>query len=269
MCIWLRSGRGAVGVAAAAWIGMQASAAQAVAVDVELQLLIDVSRSITDSEFVLQSGGYANAFLNPIIQNEILRVDNARIGSIAAQVIFWSKSSRQQVAVDWTLLDSSAAIDAFAGAINAAPRPFAGRTAPGSAIRFGTPLFADNGFEGTSLVMDVSGDGVQNHGANTSRARDDALAAGIDRINGLPIGGPEVRDFYQSDVIGGTGSFAIMAADMDDFSDAIRDKLFFEISGADPDEIEAPEIDAASGLGALAALGAMLALVRERRRKAT
>jgi hypothetical protein len=252
----------------AAFAGAGLHPAQAVTVDLELQLLIDVSGSINKREFELQSGGYAAAFRNPLIQDTILGTESGRVGAIAAQVIFWSRADRQHIVADWTMLDSLSAIESFAGTIESAPRPFGGRTAPGAAIRFGTSLFADNGFEGTKLIMDVSGDGVQNQGAKTSKARDEALAAGIDRINGLPIGGPAIRDFYQQNVIGGTNAFALLAEDIDDFADAIRDKLFFEISGGGPEESEVPEIDVASGLGALAALGAMLALVRERRRPA-
>ena len=133
----------------------------AVAVDLELQLLVDVSGSIDAGEFLLQRDGYAAAFQNVSIQNAIA---NGAIGSIAVQLIYWSSGSQQQVAVDWTPVSDAASANALAAAISATARPFNGGTGPQSAMAFGAPLFDNNGFEGTRLVMDVSGDGTRNSG---------------------------------------------------------------------------------------------------------
>lgn len=232
--------RGFRGISTAALLaltsGLAAHDAKAVSVDVELQLLVDVSGSVGTSEFQLQRNGYAEAFRDQEIIDFILDDDNGnRFGQSAAQFIYWAGANSQQVAVGWALLDSPASILAFADAIEASARPFSGGTAPGSAINFAVPEFENNGFEDGDLVIDVSGDGPENQGADTSTARDDALAAGVTRINGLPIGGSAaVEAFYASEVIGGTGAFSIPAAAFSDFEDIVKRKIEFEVTGTTP-----------------------------------
>lgn len=245
-------------------IGVAAHDAQAVSVDVELQLLVDVSGSVDSSEFALQRDGYADAFRDQDIIDFILDDDDgARFGQSAAQFIYWSGASQQDVAVGWTLLDSEASILAFADAIEATTRPFGGLTAPGSAINFATPEFDGNGFEDGDLVIDVSGDGVENDGADTSDARDAALAAGVTRINGLPIGGDAaVEAFYASDIIGGTGAFSLAASSFDDFEDVVTRKVEFEVTG------DTPVIPVPASIPLLLSGVGMLGALRMRRKSA-
>jgi hypothetical protein len=197
-------------------------------VDLELQLLMDVSGSVDDSEFLLQRTGYSDAFRDPGTLSQILGCGG---GAIAVQLIYWSGSSEQAVAVDWTIISDAASATAFADAVDAAARPFAGLTAPGSAINFGAPLFS-NAITSDRQVIDVSGDGAQNSGADTSDARDAALASGIDAINGLVIlGEAGLETFYNDNVKGGSGAFVLVADDFVDFEQAIKDKLGQEICG--------------------------------------
>jgi hypothetical protein len=205
-------------------------AVYATPVDIELQLLIDVSGSIDSAEFALQKGGYSNAFRDAGIQSAITDTSDGAIGAIAAQLIYWSSSYQQVVGVDWTLIDSTTAANDFADLIDDTIRPYSGSTAPGSAIAFGDGLFA-NTFEGSKLIMDVSGDGTQNDGYNTALARDAALSAGIDTINGLAIGGSSLVDWYAANVIGGTGAFVLQATDFAAFDAAIKTKIFREVNG--------------------------------------
>ncbi|MDT7043526.1 DUF1194 domain-containing protein [Candidatus Nitronereus thalassa] len=202
--------------------------AQATAVDVELQLLVDISGSVDSTEFALQRTGYINAFKSAAVQTAI---SNGTIGSIAVQLIYWSGSGQQSVAVDWMEMNSLASANTFETTLLAAGRPYSGLTAPGSAINFGVGEFSGNGFDGALQVMDVSGDGTQNNGASTSAARNAALLAGIDQINGLPIGGSSLETWYQNNVQGGTDSFVILAGSFADFQAAIEQKLVSEISG--------------------------------------
>jgi len=143
-------------------------------VDLELQLLMDVSGSVDDSEFLLQRTGYSNAFRDASTLSQILGCGD---GAIAVQLIYWSGSTQQQVAVDWTIISDAASATAFANAIDAAARPFAGLTAPGSAINFGAPLLFSNAITSDRQVIDVSGDGAENSGDDTSDARDAALTS--------------------------------------------------------------------------------------------
>ena len=205
-----------------------ATPVSAVPVSLELALLVDVSSSVDASEFVLQRDGYVNAFQNPAIQAAIANLAGA--GGIAVTYVQWSGGAQQQQSVGWTQVVDATTANAFAAAVSGAARAFSGITAPGSAINFTTPLFSNNGFEGTRLVMDVSGDGVQNSGADTSDARDAALAAGITTINGLAIGPANILTFYQNNVIGGSNEFAVGVADFDDFAAAVQTKIGREIT---------------------------------------
>jgi Protein of unknown function (DUF1194)/PEP-CTERM motif len=212
--------------------GIAAGPAQAnTPVDLELQLLVDVSGSINTTEFGLQRTGYVNAFNDAGLYTDF--ISKGAIGSIAVELIYWSGSSQQQVAVGWTLINSVSSSQAFAALVAAAARPYeGGNTAPGSAINFGTPFFDTNLFDGTRQVMDVSGDGAQNEGANTAAARNAALLAGIDQINGLVILGESgLATWYTNNVLGGSGAFLRTAADFASFENAIKEKIEIEVIG--------------------------------------
>jgi hypothetical protein len=220
--------------------------AQAATVGLELSLLIDVSGSVSENEYVLQRDGYAAAFNNATVQNAIFKSQG---GSIAVNMIMWSNAGLQSEVVGWTLINSVTSAQAFAAAVGAVARPFIGSTAPGSAINYAVPLFATNGFDGLRQVIDVSGDGEGNGGDDTATARDAALAGGIDAINGLAIGSQSLADWYASNIQGGTNSFTILVNDFADFAGAIEDKLVREITG-----VPEPMTLALFGAG-LAALG--------------
>ncbi|KXJ40201.1 MAG: hypothetical protein AXA67_14085 [Methylothermaceae bacteria B42] len=204
-----------------------ASQANAVPVGLELALLVDVSGSVNNSEYNLQKTGYVNAFKDPALAS-ILPTNG-----IAVTYIEWSGSSQQAQLVDWTHITDATSASNFGDDIAATSRAFGGSTAPGSAINFAVPKFNNNGFEGVRLVIDVSGDGRQNSGANTANARDAALAAGIDAINGLPIltDDPSLDTWYQNNVVGGTGAFLLTANNFSDFAQAIQQKIKREVGG--------------------------------------
>ena len=232
-------------------VAVQVPASAATLVDVELSLLIDVSGSIDNSEFALQIGGYQNAFTN------IAPQFGTTFGSAAVNFIQWSGTSQQIQSIPWTLIDSEASALQFANAIGSLNRAFSGGTAPGAAIRFATPLFASNDFQGQRLIIDVSGDGQGE--STTSLARDNALAAGISAINGLPIvpassTSPTALElWYANNIQGGNGSFIIPARGFGDIGRAIEQKLRIELAPPSTTAVPEPFTVIGTLLGSVAA----------------
>ena len=211
-------------IAASTLVGILGSPARAqILVNQELSLLVDVSGSVNATEFNLQKTGYVNAFNN---------IDFTG-ANFAANFIYWSGANQQQQAVGWTHITDNASAQFFASLIAATSRPFfSGSTAPGSAINFAVPLFQNNNFDSQKQIIDVSGDGSQNDGFNTATARNNALFAGIDQINGLPIlGEANLEQWYQNNIQGGVGSFTIPANSFAEFSDTVTAKITREIKG--------------------------------------
>lgn len=240
-----------------------AAKADTIPVDVRLSLLVDVSGSVSNKEFKLQVQGYVDAFRDSDI---ISAIQGNSIGAIAVNLVYWSGSYEQMTAVDWTYINSTSSSYAFATALSDVKRPFGGMTSISGALNYATKLFAlDDTYLATKNVIDISGDGTNNQdpwGTNLSKARADALAAGI-IINGLPIGSQSLADYYEKSVIGGEDAFIVRASDFEHFGEALQKKLAKEI--VVPSE-GAPEPGTmllfASALGA-----AGVAKLRRRRRK--
>jgi len=222
---------------AAVMLGAGGLANSATAVFTELALLMDVSGSVSNDQFLAQRNGYAAAFANPLLQTSIANAP----GGVAVSLVQWSGAQQQaqlggNLPTSWFHLTNAAQSNALSVAIFGWTRAFSGQTAPGSAINFITPQFASNDFAGTRQVIDVSGDGSQNDGALTSAARDAALfPGGVNQINGLPIlGEAGLFAWYQNNIQGGVGSFTLAAATFGDFEQIILSKLNFEITGTNP-----------------------------------
>ncbi len=216
-------------------------------VDLELQLLIDTSGSISSQEYDLQMRGYSYAFQGSSIQDAILDTSDGSYGSIAVQTVMWSSQGTQQTMTDWTLLDSVSSINSYADTLYNMSRPFSGATYNAEALDFGSSLFT-NDYDGTRNVIDMSGDGYGYDymygdnwwfsGGDTSVARDNALGNYVDTINGLTItydyaqvGDQDLTTWFSNNVIGGTNSFVLQAGDFSDFTVALERKLEAEIEG--------------------------------------
>jgi hypothetical protein len=225
--------------------------ARAVPVDLELVLAVDVSYSVDGEEAQLQRQGYFDALVHPRVLQAIAGGPNR---AIAVAYMEWAGNFHNRIIVGWTLIRDRASAEAFVARIAASPPTGASRTSISGAIDFSARMFDDNGFEGTRLVIDVSGDGRNNQGRPAWAARDDAIARGI-TINGLPItsGNPnfgrppedDLVDHYRDEVIGGPGAFLVVAEGFGAFTNAVLSKLVREVAGeagTDPQSAEGSNV---------------------------
>jgi hypothetical protein len=223
-------------------------------VDLELVLAVDASSSISPKEMELQLRGYAAAFRAAELARQVAA---GPVGALACALFVWSDPDHQQLLVPWKLIDGGDTARAFAAAIDEAPRTTGLYTSISGAIDFAAGLFGRGGFEGARRVVDVSGDGADNAarpGRTLARARRDALERGI-VVNGLaildtdppppdpppsmPAPGPRrtrppLDAYYRDAVIGGPGSFLVVAEGFEAFGPAVRRKLVREIAHAPP-----------------------------------
>ena len=217
-----------------------------VEVDLNILFALDVSRSMSPADELLQREGYAAAFRSPEVLAAIL---DGTLGRIACAVVQWAGVHQQRLTVPWTVIADEASALAFAAAIAEQRRTANLETYITGAIGFcageigrgervAVPLFGS--------ILDVSGDGADTYSHDSlNAARDEAVAAGI-TINGLPVvtGGDwhsnsrqpitsaTLTDYYREHVIGGPGAFVIEAAGYADIGRALRRKLVLEIASA-------------------------------------
>ncbi len=207
-------------------------------VDLQLVLAVDVSRSIDEVEAELQRRGYTEALTNDRVVDAILSGDNGRIAVCYTE---WAGTHYQMVVIDWTLIDSAGAAHRFAEKLAEAPRSSQSWTAVGAALAHAGARFDNSGFTSKRRVIDISGDGRTNDGPPAELARDKLVEQGI-VINGLPVmmnrtnfGRPPdltLDKYYEDNVIGGPGSFLIVADNFEQFGRAVRNKLVREVSSA-------------------------------------
>jgi Protein of unknown function (DUF1194) len=208
--------------------------------DLLLVLAMDVSRSMDQAKFLLQRQGYPAAISNPQVLNAIKSGPHQKI---ALCFVDWSGPFEQKLVIDWTTIDGFAAASRFGDLVAEAPRSFYDSTSIGAAINFATAQLARAPFEAERRAIDVSGDGTNNAGPAVQFFRDQAVAMGI-VINGLviltdidsarfpqhtnPPGG--IEKYYRDNVIGGAGSFVMVAEDYNSFGRAMVRKLIAEIA---------------------------------------
>jgi hypothetical protein len=213
-----------------------ASQADGQPVDVELVLAVDVSRSMDLHEFAVQRDGYLRALRHPDL---IRAIAAGRIGRVAIAYFEWSGQPRDGGLVPWRIIETPEDAAAMADEIAAMPIRRGRGTSISRALSFAALLIEDDTVDGAQKVIDVSGDGANNIGPPVTGARDAVVAKGI-TINGLPVmASPgramaDLERYYEGCVIGGLGSFVMVAHEDEDFAQTIGRKLILEISGRVP-----------------------------------
>ena len=216
-----------------------ARAQPATAVDVLLVLAVDVSRSVTDEEAILQREGYRGAMVDPGV---LAAIAGGPLGAVGVAYVEWASYQFQDLVIPWTRIAGRADAQAWADELERSPRQSVSWTSISGALAFAGRLLTTSPFEGTRRVIDVSGDGANNNGPPAEEERDRLVEAGV-TINGLPIINRhprfgrlelDVDKYYEASVIGGVGAFLVVAEDFTDFSDAIKRKLIQEIAGSLP-----------------------------------
>jgi len=217
------------------------TSANAVPVDVELILAVDVSYSMDPEEQALQREGYVQALRS---KEFLTALREGAHGKIAVMYFEWAGQFDQKILMPWRLIDGPEAADAVADELARAPYRRASRTSISGGLSFAKPLFDTSGYRGLRRVIDVSGDGANNAGAPVVPTRDGVTAAGI-TINGLPIMIRRSRGsmmdidnldvYYEDCVIGGPGAFVVPIHERSQFVEATRTKLILEIAGRQPE----------------------------------
>ncbi len=248
-------------------------------VTVELVLAVDVSGSIDYQEFELQRKGYIAAFQDAQVQAAIKKLPEG----LAVNMSFWSDKNTANIG--WFKLQNDGNgnitnLSNFVNAMNTVVRrgdkdqngnqyPTSAKgqvvingvttkVGSGTDIKLGIDtaknMLLNNQYQGASLVIDVSGDGVSDDTPYTGTgninnkcghqhfcppleaARNAAVNAGI-TINGLPINNQESQNLanqvdihYEKLVYGGKGAFVELADGFDDFTRAAKTKILREIT---------------------------------------
>jgi Ca-activated chloride channel family protein len=200
-----------------------ALAPPAEACDLALVLLVDVSGSVDPREYDIQIDGLAAALRDGAVAEALV----AREAALALGQ--WTGTGRQAVSIPWRRIGDFADVEAFADEVAATPRRWRNfSTALGEALALGERLLAA-GPDCRRKVIDVSGDGSSNEGPPPAPVRDRLAAADV-TVNALVITGSEegVLPYFEAEVIGGPGAFALAADGYRAYPARIREKLYRE-----------------------------------------
>ena len=204
-----------------------------------LVLALDVSASVDQQEYRLQTGGLAAALRDPGVIDAFLANTDA---PVALAIFEWSGAGYQRLVADWQMVTDAEVLNRMAAAMERNPAPpDQTTTGIGAAMLYGAELFA-RGPVCTERTLDISGDGQNNDWPRPEDVRPDPVLEGI-TINGLVIGADfpidhelnpnrmgALENYYANRVIKGPGAFVETADDFEDFGNAMRRKLIRELS---------------------------------------
>jgi hypothetical protein len=187
---------------------------------------------VDEHEYALQLAGLAAAFRDEAVQQAIGSGPRARI---AVAMVVWADASTPKDDSRWHIISGKESAERFADMVERFPRRVEGGTGIGSAIAYAIRMMEWNEIDSPRRVVDVSGDGIETPMREDASillpsARNMATSLGV-VVNGLAISNEvhNLDDYYEANVISGTGAFVLKARSYDDFRTAIREKLLREI----------------------------------------
>lgn len=225
---------------------MMACAAPAGAAECRLALLLglDISSSVDVDEDALQRGGMVAALTAPEVEAAFFAVD----APVALAVFEWSGRYNQEVILNWTLIDSRAALAHAAETVAASKRSYNEfPTAMGEALTFAAEMLR-RAPRCLQQTIDIAGDGENNEGDGPQSAYADPAYSQI-TVNGLVVANAadfqtedRLTQFYADHVLHGPGAFMVVADGFKDYTRAMREKLERELGvamiGAEPTPAE-------------------------------
>lgn len=204
-----------------------------------LVMALDVSSSVDAEEYQLQMRGLAEALSDAEIRAMLL-TNTASPVNLA--VFEWAGRDQQRLILDWTAIDSGAALDAVTARLLGHRRQAGtATTAIGAALTYAGQLIktAPDCWERT---IDLSGDGKNNDGPRPRLGKRDPIYDGI-TVNGLVIGtdfggnakvpGEEIGEltsYFRAEILHGPDAFLETALGFSDFGAAMKRKLLRELS---------------------------------------
>ncbi|MEM9642720.1 MAG: DUF1194 domain-containing protein [Pseudomonadota bacterium] len=194
-----------------------------------LALALDVSSSVDEVEYALQSEGLAQALEDPEVVDAFLQVPG---GTVALMVYEWSGRYQQDVVLQWHAISGRADLTAAVAKLRSKGRTYAEfPTSIGFALGFGAVQFRDAP-QCDRQVIDISGDGINNDGFTPELAiKEFDFSSTV--VNGLVIGDEAgLESYYLSDVIHGPDAFVEVAEEFSDFRTAMKRKLIRELGVA-------------------------------------
>lgn len=195
------------------------------ACDIALALAIDISGSVDAEEYDIQMGGLISALSDSSVTEALVRAN------AAVTVVQWTSTSRQDVVVPWTRIETADDIEAMAQVIDGATRKWVSyATAIGDALAFIAGTF-DAVPDCKRKVIDLSGDGFSNEGQRPGELRSALYRAGF-TVNALAIetAGLDLTAYYWENVIVGDLAFVMTAEDYASYPEKIRRKLLREVT---------------------------------------
>lgn len=194
-------------------------------------MAMDVSSSVDAAEDTLQRKGLAAA----LIADEVRQAFFAQDAPVALAIYEWSGRYNQEILVDWTLIDSQAALLGVAETVAGSQRSHNDfPTAMGYALGYGAGLF-DRAPQCLYRTLDMAGDGQNNEGFGPDLAYTSFDFNDI-TVNGLVVNAADFEAetgliaFYQAEVLHGPGAFLIVANGFEDYERAMRRKLERELT---------------------------------------